>query len=293
MHRCGTRGVAQYTARSLWKEKQRAVRSVLVTAKVGWEDGEFDIVPIKKGYGKKKGKGNVVAENARRKGANKPRWMQRAEAAEEREELSTADMDVYPDNMYDRLGEPLDDTHHEEMWHHAAGYDMGITRSVPIGPLVIRPIPENVRVSFTDGVVEWKNALMIPVNMGGNASRRGNQFLEGGSKISWFPAPSHLDDARLLRRLVPTGEGEREGEGEDPQEEAEDGEGEGADVPIFLYCRSDKRLPYVFCGEVGDGVLVDGQKNKPMLIWTLFDYDELVEGSEHFRNLVLFSDLGI
>jgi hypothetical protein len=37
--------------------------------------------------------------------------VQRAEAAEEREELSTADMDVYLDNMYDRLGEPLDDTH--------------------------------------------------------------------------------------------------------------------------------------------------------------------------------------
>lgn len=36
------------------------------------------------------------------------------------------------------------------------------------------------------GVVEWKNALMLPVNVGGSQSRRGNRFLEGGSRISWF-----------------------------------------------------------------------------------------------------------
>eukprot|EP00959_Pyramimonas_sp_CCMP1952_P048591 1014685-Pyramimonas_sp.AAC.1 len=39
----------------------------------------------------------------------------------------------------------------QDMWLHAAGYDMaGPTRSVPMGPVAIRPIPHNARIAFND-----------------------------------------------------------------------------------------------------------------------------------------------
>uniref|UniRef100_A0A7S0WFD0 Uncharacterized protein n=1 Tax=Pyramimonas obovata TaxID=1411642 RepID=A0A7S0WFD0_9CHLO len=80
-------------------------------------------------------------------------------------------------------------------------------------------------------------------------------------------------------------------------------------VPVLLYCRPNKSLPYVFCGELGEVEVVgettpEGEEadypgrgratsGRPALVWTLLDYEQLMAESEHFRNLVRFSGVGI
>ena len=86
-------------------------------------------------------------------------------------------------------------------------------------------------------------------------------------------------------------------------------------MPVLLYCRPSKSLPYVFCGELGNAEIVDdrdqptaqdannqqiGSRNgakrsakRPFLVWSLLDHDRLMAESEHFQNLVRFSEVGI
>ena len=85
----------------------------------------------------------------------------------------------------------------------------------------------------------------------------------------------------------------------------------GERAPVLLYCRAGKKLPYVFCGELGcvgaslmgstglqqeDDEGMQQQQHgatDPLLVWKLLDYDELVGGSKHFRNLTEFWEVGI
>ena len=90
---------------------------------------------------------------------------------------------------------------------------------------------------------------------------------------------------------------------------------ESNSVPVLLYCRPSKSLPYVFCGELGNVEIVDDRDwpaaqdatnqqsdscdrakrsaKRPFLVWSLLDHDRLMAESEHFQNLVRFSEVGI
>eukprot|EP00976_Prorocentrum_cordatum_P084528 1185689-Prorocentrum_minimum.AAC.1 len=118
-----------------------------------------------------------------------------------------------------------------------------------------------------------------------------------------FPSSTHLADGALMSRLMPSTSADEPSTSAD--EPSTSSAASGSDVPVLLYCRPDKALPYVFCGELGEAEVVAGSTQRreeddegtsgrpPVLVWTLLDYEQLMEESEHFRNLVRFSGVGI
>mmetsp|Transcript_23210 Transcript_23210/g.58284 ORF Transcript_23210/g.58284 Transcript_23210/m.58284 type:complete len:305 (+) Transcript_23210:2-916(+) len=216
--------------------------------------------------------------------------------------LTTAELDVHLDAIYVKLGEPLEHIG-KDMWLHAAGYDMAApTRTVATGPVTIRPVPTGVELLLTDGVIVWNNALMLLVNMGGRKSRRGNKFLDGGARITWFSSPSHeMGDPAIISRLLPDTRAAEQ----------------ASELPVLLYCRPGKKLPYVFCGQLGNGEVLKDENNREeagvaadllaqeekrekctrpgnrCIAWTLLDFEELMATSPHFRNMLEFSSVEI
>jgi len=240
-----------------------------------WSDFDEDLFEIdSKAFHGLKSERRRLSKGSRKKRAQQDEQMcgQQEGRREPVASVSTADLEAQLDHMYSTLGQPLEHSG-KDVWARAAGYDPAGVRSVPMGPVLIRPVPCNMTVAFNDGVVEWKNALMLPVNVGGSQSRRGNRFLEGGSKISWFPGASHVPGSAMMARLVPNSEA-------DPS------------VPVLLYCRAGKSSPYVFCGELGDVEILE-ENNRRIFVWTLLDFDALIASSDHFKNIVIYADVCI
>lgn len=50
----------------------------------------------------------------------------------------------------------------QDVWARAAGYDPAGVRSVPMGPVLIRPVPCNMSVAFNDGTFALSCRVGIP-----------------------------------------------------------------------------------------------------------------------------------
>lgn len=159
-----------------------------------------------------------------------------------------------------------------------------------------------------DGVLEWCGALALVVNVGGMLQGSDkNLFVDDGRRFVWRPsnrrsletAPlqrmlrtatfsrfevTHTNVVRLLssptRDAFPPGFAgmmtaiRRDGDldnlgGGDPLADP-------GPLPILLFCRTSKRVPYVFCGRL-ENLTVDTATNPhlPTFLWTLADHPAL------------------
>ena len=82
------------------------------------------------------------------------------------------------------------------------------------------------------GVITWRNATWLLINLGIPNSKYSNEFLEGGRKVTWFPGPSGYPPAHPLMRATQPG-GLPDGES------------------LHLFCRRGKSGAYVYLGRLG------------------------------------------
>eukprot|EP00667_Euglena_gracilis_P007326 EG_transcript_7401 len=172
-----------------------------------------------------------------------------------------------------------------------------------------------------DGVL----ALVVNVASGMQGSNK-NLFLEGGRRFVWRPSNGRSLDTAALQTLLRMAERRRlevlvegraprvvvhpPGPGPHPDPspaaspgpelaEAEEGEAptdgsqepvvvevEEEDPAVLLFCRTSKRLPYVYCGRLQD-LIVDAETKpySPTFLWTLTDH-EMAEQLEPFQYIL-------
>lgn len=117
-----------------------------------------------------------------------------------------------------------------------------------------------------------------------------------------FSSPSHeMGDPAIISRLLPDTRAAEQ----------------ASELPVLLYCRPGKKLPYVFCGQLGNGEVLKDENNREeagvaadllaqeekrekctrpgnrCIAWTLLDFEELMATSPHFRNMLEFSSVEI
>ena len=113
----------------------------------------------------------------------------------------------------------------------------GFTKAAVMAALR-RPQDALARFSKYSGVVEWRNAVVLWVNVGGADYK--NQFLDGGRKMTWFAGSKHEPETPVIKRLLALGDADVAGK--------QGGHGGGGDEALLL-CRVQPG-PYVCCGRV-------------------------------------------
>ena len=138
------------------------------------------------------------------------------------------------------------------------------------------------RFSKYSGVVEWRNCVVLWVNVGGKDYT--NLFLEGGRRMTWFAGSKHHMETPVIKRLLATRRSsaakEKASGGKAPAsaavataaagvaQEAEKGD------QILLMCRVQPG-PYVFMGRVSYDSH-DASRFPLQFTWRLDDFDACV-----------------
>ena len=139
---------------------------------------------------------------------------------------------------------------------------------------------QNVTFNKYAGVLEWKNALFLWVNL--NQGETINEFLQDGKQMTWFGGSSMNEKTPVIQRLIAVG-----------KQAALAKENGAMEEHVILWVRYfDKRggLPYICLGRCGY------QSHEPTsqplkFIWNLLDYEELmvskVDGGESVFKRIL------
>ena len=132
----------------------------------------------------------------------------------------------------------------------------------------------NARFSKYAGALEWRNAVVLFVNVGGKDYK--NLFASDGVDgltMTWYASPRNNESTPVVQRLLAT-RGEADGGG---------GSKGAAATPVVLFCRLEGE-PYVCCGRLGYKSHVP--RHQPLkFVWRLLDYQQL-RGQEDFDELM-------
>ena len=122
------------------------------------------------------------------------------------------------------------------------------------------------RFSKYSGVVEWKNAIFLWVNLGHDKSQYPNTFSEQGKYITWFGGSKMHEDSEVIKRLITLGKTSYKG-----------------DDQIILFVRKEGES-YVCLGRL---VHVDYKLdiNPVTFRWQLLDYDNLKD-IDFFKSII-------
>jgi hypothetical protein len=122
------------------------------------------------------------------------------------------------------------------------------------------------RFSKYSGVVEWKNAIFLWVNLGYDKSQYPNTFSEKGKYITWFGGSKMHEDSEVIKRLIKLGESTYKG-----------------DENIILFVRKEGES-YVCLGRLAH---INYQLNvSPVTFkWQLLDYDTLKD-NVYFKSII-------
>jgi hypothetical protein len=122
------------------------------------------------------------------------------------------------------------------------------------------------RFSKYSGVVEWKNAIFLWVNLGHDKSQYPNTFSEQGKYITWFGGSKMHEDSEVIKRLITLGKTSYKG-----------------DDQIILFVRKEGES-YVCLGRL---VHVDYKLdiNPVTFRWQLLDYDNLND-IDFFKSII-------
>jgi hypothetical protein len=126
------------------------------------------------------------------------------------------------------------------------------------------------RLSFNKycGVQEWKNAIYLWINLGGQNSLV-NDFSSNGRRVSWFGGSKMREDSPVIQRLIHMG---KDTERRFPSRSTS---------RIILWCRhydvqTKKLLPYTCLGRLAYESHVSG--SQPVAFtWRLIDYDSIMD----------------
>ena len=122
------------------------------------------------------------------------------------------------------------------------------------------------RFSKYSGVVEWKNAIFLWVNLGYDKSQYPNTFSEKGKYITWFGGSKMHEESEVIKRLIKLGESSYKG-----------------DENIILFVRKEGES-YVCLGRLAH---INYQLNlSPVTFkWRLLDYDAL-KHNIYFKSII-------
>jgi len=122
------------------------------------------------------------------------------------------------------------------------------------------------RFSKYSGVVEWKNAVFLWVNLGQDKSQYPNTFSEQGKYITWFGGSKMHEESEVIKRLIKIGQTSYKG-----------------DDQIILFVRKEGEN-YVCLGRL---VHVDYNLDvSPVTFrWQLLDYESL-KGIDYFKSII-------
>jgi hypothetical protein len=137
------------------------------------------------------------------------------------------------------------------------------------------------RLSFNKycGVQEWKNAIYLWINLGGQNSLV-NDFSSNGRRVSWFGGSKMREDSPVIQRLIHMG---KERASNNPSISSS---------RIILWCRhydvqTKKLLPYTCLGRLAYESHVPG--SQPVAFtWRLIDYDSIMDNQatkEYFQEV--------
>ena len=131
----------------------------------------------------------------------------------------------------------------------------------------VEAITGRKKVSFSkySGTLEWRNAILLWVNIGGADYR--NVFFDGGARMTWYASPTNHEGTPVVRRLLA-----------------------GKDA-VLLFCRLQQEgssEPYVCCGRLA--YVSHDQSRQPLkFVWSLRDL-EMLRKSADFRELLAAAD---
>lgn len=131
----------------------------------------------------------------------------------------------------------------------------------------VEAITGRKKVSFSkySGTLEWRNAILLWVNIGGADYR--NVFFDGGARMTWYASPKNHEGTPVVRRLLA-----------------------GKDA-VLLFCRLQQEgssEPYVCCGRLAY-VSHDPSRQPLKFVWSLRDL-EMLRKSADFRELLAAAD---
>jgi hypothetical protein len=155
------------------------------------------------------------------------------------------------------------------------------------------------RFSKYSGSLEWKNCVVLWVNIGGTDYN--NNFLNGGARVTWFASQRSTEDSPVVQRLIhstrhitrpeaesgagslatraaSSGEFTSGGQGS-----VGGGEGSAGGAEVLLFCRLIGE-PYICCGRLSY-VSHDARRLPVKFIWDLVDHERL-KPSEDFRQII-------
>jgi hypothetical protein len=142
---------------------------------------------------------------------------------------------------------------------------------------------DNVSFNICSGVLEWKNAIYLWVNLDSKKDESVlNEFMEKGRQISWFGGSRMNEESSVIQRLL------RLGKISDTTRARERSQ-------IVLWCRqfdhsTNNFKPYICFGRLS---YVSHQPDSHPLkfVWNLLDYDAMVNHKEravraNFKNII-------
>lgn len=122
------------------------------------------------------------------------------------------------------------------------------------------------RFSKYSGVVEWKNAIFLWVNLGQDKSQYPNTFSEQGKYITWYGGSKMHEESEVIKRLIKIGQFSYKG-----------------DDQIILFVRKEGEN-YVCLGKLAH-VDYNLDKSPVTFRWQLLNYDSL-KNIEYFKSII-------
>ena len=125
----------------------------------------------------------------------------------------------------------------------------------------------HVKFSKYSGIAEWKNAIVLFVNIFGDGYK--NIFLRGGRQITWFAQARQSEETPVIQQMLPP-----ESLEDQPREVAEEAKVAIKRLPVLLFCREYQK-PYVYCGRL-EYLGHDPTRAPLRFVWNLRDADKLL-----------------
>ena len=125
-------------------------------------------------------------------------------------------------------------------------------------------VPVAPRFSKYSGVQEWKNCIVLFVNVGNGNNYENVFYGKRAENMAWFAQQSHSEETPVVKRLLRD------------------------DEDIMLFLRRGAGEAYVCCGRLRMSE-VDIDVRPLRIVWSLRDHDTLITSTD-FRNLLDMKD---
>jgi len=139
---------------------------------------------------------------------------------------------------------------------------------------VLHPQSMHVRFSKYSGILEWKNAIVLWVNIYGDSYK--NLFLENGRQLTWFGQSRQTEETPVIRKMIPSTPPSLDEGSCRTKVAKEEGKQEGGKMlPVLLLCRLEGG-DYIYCGRL-KYLAHDPTKLPLRFVWELASHQQLTK----------------